>query len=336
MRSIGLASTALLALAVCATARAQQQTGNPHGKLVEECAVCHSPEAWTPALISPQFDHGKHGLVLAGAHAQAACRSCHASLDFHGAARDCVSCHKDIHHGELGSDCARCHTARNFLDRTLMVRAHQLTRFPLSGAHLALDCETCHTPMAQGNLTFVNLRTQCVECHLPQFQTAKAPDHIAGGFSSACSECHAPTIWTAARFNHSSTGFPLTGGHSGLACALCHGDGVYAGKSTACVSCHLQAYNTTNNPNHAGAGFSTACETCHTTAPGWAPANYNHTFFVLPHHTAQCYDCHATATNYATFVCTVCHTQAQTDPHHTGVSGYVWNSTNCYQCHRGR
>jgi hypothetical protein len=33
------------------------------------------------------------------------------------------------------------------------------------------------------------------------------------------------------------------------------------------------------------------------------------------------------------FVCTVCHTQAQTDPNHRAINGYVWNSTNCYGCH---
>ena len=333
MRPRGLALAAALVWLACATAGAQQPTKNPHGKLQEECALCHSPETWSPPRVSSKFDHAKKGFALVGAHAQAACRSCHASLDFHGAPRDCVSCHKDVHHSELGIDCARCHTPRNFLDRSIMVRAHQLTRFPLSGSHLTVDCEQCHTPMPQGRLTFVNLSTQCVECHLPQFQTAKNPDHIAGGLSQNCGPCHSPTVWTNARFNHDATPFPLTGKHRTVTCLQCHGDGVYAGKSTACVSCHQQNYDATTNPNHAAAAFATTCQDCHTTA-GWTGAAFNHTWFQIPHHSAQCSDCHTNASSYASFTCTVCHTKAQTDPKHSGVSGYVWNSTNCYSCHR--
>ena len=258
------ASLALLAgvLALAARTGAAQETRNPHGKLQQECAVCHAPEAWVPARISSRFDHAKQGFALAGAHAQAACRSCHASLEFHGAPSDCMSCHKDVHRGELGTDCARCHTPRNFLDRSVMVRAHQLTRFALNGSHLTVDCEACHTPAPQGRLAFVNLPVQCVECHLPQYQAAKNPDHVASGFPQDCSQCHAVTIWTGGRIG-------------GL----------------------------------------------------------NHTWFRIPHHGAQCSDCHTVATNYATFVCTDCHTQAPTTRLHQGVSGFVWNSANCYACH---
>jgi hypothetical protein len=312
----------------------QVVTRNPHGKLAEECAVCHSPEAWTPARISSSFDHAKKGFVLAGAHRQTACRSCHASLDFHDAARDCASCHRDVHRGELGTDCARCHTPRSFLDRSSMTRAHQLTRFPLTGTHITLDCESCHTPAAQGQMTFVNAPAECVECHLPQYQSAKNPDHAGGQYPRDCGQCHLTTVWASARFNHDATGFPLTGMHGAAACQQCHGDGIYAGKSHACVSCHLQDYNGTTNPVHASAGFPTSCETCHTTA-GWTGASFNHTWFPVPHRTAtQCSDCHLNTSNFSAFVCTNCHTQAQTDPHHTGVRGYIWNSANCYACHR--
>jgi hypothetical protein len=324
---------ALVALLAYATAGAQQRTANPHGKLDEECAVCHSPEAWSPARVSAAFDHAKKGFALVGSHAQAACRSCHVSLDFRGAPSSCTSCHKDVHRGELGNDCARCHTPRSFLDLAVMARAHQQTRFPLSGAHVAVDCEACHTPTPQGRLAFANLPTQCVACHLPQYQAAKNPDHVAGAFPQTCDQCHAATVWTNARFNHAAVGFALTGGHSTVNCQQCHGTSGFTLASTACVSCHQQAYTNANNPNHVGAGFSTACETCHTTAPGWTGATFNHTWFRLPHSSAQCYDCHSNATNYATFVCTICHTQAQTDPRHAGINGYVWNSTNCYQCH---
>lgn len=327
---------AIMASLVWSTAPAQQPIKNPHGKLQEECAVCHSAEAWTPARVSAQFDHAKKGFALSGAHAQASCRSCHASLDFHGAASECASCHKDIHRGELGTDCSRCHTPRNFLDRSRMVGAHRLTRFPLNGAHLMIDCENCHTPAPEGRLTYVNLSTQCVDCHRPQYLAAKNPDHVAGGIALTCNDCHAPTIWTAARFNHAAGGFPLTGIHGTLTCQQCHGTSGFTLASPACVSCHQQNYNATTSPNHAVVGFATTCQDCHTTA-GWTPApGFNHTWFRIPHGSAaRCSDCHNVATNYATFVCTVCHTQAQTSPRHAAISGYVWNSTNCYGCHRG-
>jgi hypothetical protein len=330
--SLGLA--AALASLVWSAAAGQQPIRNPHGKLQEECAVCHSSEAWTPARVSAQFDHAKKGFALAGAHAQAACRSCHVSLDFRGASSTCASCHKDIHRGELGNDCSRCHTPRNFLDRSRMVGAHQLTRFPLGGAHLMIECETCHTPAPEGRLTFVNVSTQCVDCHRPLYLAAKTPDHVAAGFALTCNECHAPTIWTAARFNHDASGFPLTGRHRVLTCQQCHGaTGFTAITVTTCMSCHQQNFNATTNPSHAGAGFATTCQDCHTTT-GWIPApGFNHTWFSVPHHTAQCNDCHNVSSNFATFVCTVCHTQAQTSPRHATIPGYVWNSASCYGCH---
>jgi hypothetical protein len=326
------------AFGVCAAAAtAQQVAANPHGTLKEECAVCHSAAGWTPAHVRSDFNHAKHGFALAGAHAQASCRSCHTSLQFAGTPTDCVACHKDVHHGELGADCAHCHTARNFLDRDLMARGHDLTRFPLRGAHVAADCESCHTPAAPGRLAFVNLPRDCVSCHMPQFQAAKTPvDHVAGGLSQDCAPCHTPTVWTNARFNHNASGFPITGAHRALTCVQCHGDGVYAGKSTTCVSCHQKNYDATTDPIHSAARFATTCGDCHTTA-SWAGATFNHTWFGLPHGSAaHCSDCHTSPTDFSTFVCTTCHTQAQTDPHHTGVTGYVWNSTNCYACHHGR
>jgi hypothetical protein len=331
VRPMRLVLVTLSAWLVYTPAGAQEPTRNPHGKLAEECAVCHSAEGWVPAHITSKFDHARKGFALAGAHATTACRSCHASLDFHGAARDCASCHKDVHHGELGVDCGRCHTPRSFIERSGMARAHQLTRFPLSGSHLTLDCEACHTPTVQGRLRFVNVSVQCVECHLPQYQAAKSPDHASGRFPQDCSQCHATTVWANARFNHDAAGFPLTGAHRAVTCAQCH-TGTSA--STACVSCHQQDYNGATNPGHTAAGFATTCQTCHTTT-GWTGASFNHTWFRVPHNSARtCADCHTDPASYALFVCTTCHTQTGTAGHHSGVNGYVWNSTNCYACHR--
>lgn len=397
-------------------ASAQQAVKNPHGELTVPCASCHAPEAWVPARITAAFDHVKAGGIrLTGAHAQTRCSGCHTSLDFKGIPSDCVSCHRDVHHGELGTDCSSCHTVRSFLDRSMMARNHQQTRFPLTGAHLAVDCGQCHTPTPQGRLAFVNRASagECVDCHRADYQATTNPDHDASGISTDCVQCHSTTTWPRARFSHAGTAFPLTGAHRAVPCAQCHGDAVYAGKSAQCVSCHQTAYDATANPPHAGAGFSTQCTLCHTTQT-WLGAKFDHagTGFPLtgahvplacsqchadgvyagksttcvschqaaydattdPSHTQSafpttCTDCHTTTTwtgarftahdasyfpiysgahrgrwsscatchtvsgDYSQFTCLSCHRQQETNGHHSGVSGYSYNSQACYSCH---
>ena len=409
-----LAGVALAATLGAATAAAQQTVPNPHGDLRLECATCHSAKGWTPVRVARSFRHADGRFPLAGAHAQVACQACHKTLDFKGVSTSCVSCHRDVHRGELGTDCARCHTARSFIDRAAMVRFHQTTRFPLTGAHLVADCEQCHTPSAEGQLTFVNRATTCDACHMPAYQATTNPPHAAGGFPTTCEVCHATVAWTRARFDHSATqfpltgahravacnqchgdgvykgkstacvschqkdydgttdpahgpagfptacatchnttawsgatfdhsttAFPLTGAHKTVACNQCHGDGVYKGKSTACVSCHLTDYNGTTDPAHAGAGFPTTCEQCHTTTT-WSGATFNHdgSFFPIYSGThaglwSSCTTCHTNTASYAQFTCFNCHEhdQSTTDSHHTGVSGYTYNSQACYSCH---
>ena len=348
---LGLGVALLVALPLVANharslAAVASSVDNPHGSFKEECALCHDAKGWKPARISPKFDHSKFGFPLTGAHAAAECRTCHETLEFKQSKTLCISCHEDPHRGEMGADCARCHGARSFVDRGPMVRAHQLTRFPLTGSHAALDCESCHPPAAQGQMQFVGTRAECESCHMRDYDATRNPDHRAGGFPTDCSLCHRPISWNGASFDHNKTAFPLTGAHRTVACAQCHGDGVYQGKSTACVSCHLGDYNATNNPAHAGAGFTTQCASCHTTA-AWQPANFDHdtSFFPIYSGThngrwSACSDCHTSASNYLVFTCLSCHphdSQTQTDSNHSGVHNYQYNSQACYSCHpRGR
>ena len=325
----------LLAL-LPARAWSQEATRSPHGDLAEPCATCHGPAGWKPAQISRAFDHARLGFPLVGAHATATCRSCHASLDFQGTSRNCAGCHTDVHRGELGADCARCHTARTFLDRTAMARAHQTTRFPLDGAHLTADCESCHTPEAQGRLTFVNRSTECVQCHANAYQAARNPDHVGGGFPTDCNQCHRTSTWPGARFNHAGTRFPLTGAHRAVPCQQCHGDGVYRGKNPACVSCHLADYDGTTSPNHQTAQFATDCATCHTTT-SWSGAFFDHsgTAFSLTgaHRAVPCQQCHGDGVYKGkTTACVGCHQMdydRTTDPNHVAAQF----PTDCTSCH---
>ena len=339
-----LAALPLLALALVSFA-AGGEPEYPHGDYQGDCTMCHGENGWKPARIGRTFDHAKatrSHFALKGAHATASCTACHATLDFSKQKTMCVSCHQDPHLGELGTDCARCHTPRSFIDRAGMVRMHQSTRFPLTGAHAGIDCESCHPPVGQGRLRFVATSAECSGCHMPDYRAAKVPDHVASGFTLECAACHNTMAFQPARFDHAGTGFPLTGAHRRTPCLSCHGDGVWRGKSTDCYSCHQPDYQATTNPAHAGAGFPTACATCHTTT-AWQPATFDHDGPYFPIYSgthagrwSACSDCHTNPSNYAAFDCLGCH-GPDTSNQHTGVSGYTYTSQGCYTCHpRGR
>jgi hypothetical protein len=326
MKWIGL----LLFLSTPGWAQQASPLANPHGTLAVACSVCHSPLAWAPARISAEFDHGKTArFSLAGAHATATCRACHATLDFRGASTSCASCHRDPHRGEVGTECSRCHTTRTFLDRAAMTRAHQLTRFPLAGAHLTVDCESCHATQ-QGRLTFVAVAVECSSCHLRDYQAARDPDHTAVGYTTDCAQCHAAVTWLRTRFDHAGTGFALTGAHLRITCSRCHGVGQFQAMPSTCASCHQADYDGTTDPNHRAAQFPTDCASCHSTAR-WTGARFDHDRFFPIFSGAHrgkwssCSTCHIDSNDFRQFDCVQCHQDA-----HRG-RGYT--SQQCYSCH---
>ncbi len=322
-------------------ALAQEQTTSPHGNLTTTCSVCHTSRSWTALQISSQFDHAKLGFPLTGAHGATTCRACHLSLDFASVSGDCTACHADNHRGELGANCARCHTSRSFVDRDLMVRAHRLTRFPLSGGHLAVECTMCHQPSAQGQMQFVGTPTTCLSCH--QAQYAVAPNHVASGFPTTCEQCHTPVTWTAAGTGaHPTSPIALTGVHSGnlITCAQCHTTQPYATVKQTCDGCHHNEYVAAKSPDHVGAGFSTTCTDCHGLVAGWQGARFDHPTSPIALSGAhspnlvECAQCHASMP-YSSVkqTCDGCHHAeyaATTDPPHAA-AGY---STDCASCHQ--
>jgi hypothetical protein len=248
---------------------------------------------------------------------------------------DCYQCHStnfqgatNPNHvtGNFSHSCQTCHTTTAWQPATF---DHNTTRFALTGTHTTVQCQTCHT---NGNYQLVY--TDCYQCHSTNFQGATNPNHVTGNFSHSCQTCHTTTAWQPSTFDHSTTKFALTGAHTTVQCQNCHTNGNYQLVYTGCYVCHSSNYTSTTNPNHAAAGFPTTCETCHTTST-WAGATFNHTWFPTSHGNANgvCATCHTNPSNYAVFQCTICHTKAQTDSHHTNVTGYVWNSVNCYSCH---
>jgi hypothetical protein len=127
-----------------------------------------------------------------------------------------------------------------------------------------------------------------------------------------------------------------------VACERCHGDGVYQGKATDCLSCHSADYAATTNPGHSAIGFSTDCASCHTTT-AWHPATFDHDSRWFPIYSGRhatlwtgCSDCHTNTSSYAQFTCLSCHphsSKTQTDSNHGGVNGYLYDSNACYSCH---
>ena len=194
------------------------------------CETCHTTAGWAGAT----FNHSQTAFPLTGAHAQAACSSCHASGVYNGLPTACASCHQadydattDPNHRAAGfpTTCGTCHSTTRWDGATFN---HSQTSFPLTGAHLQVACSSCH---ASG--VYDGLPTACASCHQHDYDATTDPNHGTAGFPTTCETCHTTTTWTGATFNHSLTSFPLTGAHLQAACSACHASGVYNGLPTA-------------------------------------------------------------------------------------------------------
>jgi len=301
------------------------------------CATCHTTTRWDGA----PFNHNTTSFPLTGGHLTATCASCHADGVYNGKPTACVACHQPEYNGTTNpphaaagysTQCSTCHTTTQWPGA---VFNHSTTQFPLTGAHQAVSCASCH---ADG--VYRGKPTACLSCHQQDYSGTTNPPHAAAGFSTTCTTCHTTTRWTGATFNHSTTQFPLTGAHVATSCTACHSDGVYNGKPTTCVSCHQQDY-TTATPNHAAAMFPNTCASCHTTTR-WDGATFDHDARWFPIYSGahrsrwtSCATCHTAPTNFAVFTCTSagCHSRTETDSDHRGENGYQYVSTACYSCH---
>lgn len=331
----GPATLGAQARQMSAAARAPALSDNPHGSLAVTCSACHLPSGWKPVRVSDAFRHAPETFPLEGAHSRTACTACHEALDFKGVSPRCASCHEDPHKGELGADCGRCHTPRSFAEAPDMKRAHELTRFPLRGAHAAAACTACHVPGAPGTMQFVNQATTCIACHAADAAAVEYPDHKAAGFTAECTTCHSIITWRGPRFDHAQTAFPLRGAHQGATCQGCHADKVYRGKDTRCVACHQADYDRTTTPRHAD-GFPTACTDCHGDVQ-WKGATFDHQVTRFPldgaHSVTTCAGCHGDGVYRGKALeCASCHTadfnRTTTPPH--GAAGFA---TTCTTCH---
>ena len=316
------------------------QTRNPNhaaSGFSTACETCHraTDAAWTQAT----FNHGST-YTLVGVHATQPCAGCHVNGIFKGTPRDCYGCHRTSYdqtrnpnHAASGYSTA-CDTCHRATDATwTQATFNHGSTFALVGVHATQPCAGCHV-----NGIYKGTPRDCYGCHRTSYDQTRNPNHAASGFSTACDTCHraTDTLWTQGTFNHSST-FALVGIHATQPCAACHVNGIYKGTPRDCYGCHRTSYDQTRNPPHAASGFSTACVTCHrATDSSWAQGTFNHTAFPISsgrHAGNACSACHTDATNYRVFTCLTCHSRSSTDSNHRTVSGYVYNSANCYACH---
>jgi len=308
-------------------------------KFPTTCETCHDTVNWN----NGKFDHTQTGWALSGSHTvpPRACTDCHVNGNYNITQTSCVSCHQqDYNNAKTPVDhitanfpttCETCHDTVNWNDGKF---DHAQTGWALTGSHTVPPraCSDCHV-----NNNYKLNNTACVTCHLNDFNGTTNPNHVSAGFPQTCEVCHDTVKWTDANFDHSKTGFPLTGSHTvpPRVCTDCHVNNNYTTLPTACYGCHKTDYQNATNPNHIAAGFPTTCETCHDTVK-WADGKFNHTWFPTNHGGANgvCTTCHTNPNDFTVFTCTNCHTKSQTDPKHNGVRGYVYNSVNCYQCHK--
>jgi decaheme cytochrome c component MtrC/MtrF-like protein len=317
-----------------------QSSDSPHGKDFDiSCSECHNSSGWKIDKNEITFNHDLTKFHLEGLHIEVSCSSCHSTLVFSDADLQCMTCHTDMHQQTVGFDCARCHNSNSWIV-TNITEIHQQGRFPLLGAHITADCYDCHKSASL--LQFEPLGVECVDCHQSDYTSTTNPNHAESGFSTECADCHQLNAfsWLGSSFTHGF--FPLTHGHQINDCASCHTGNDYSNISSECISCHQADYNTTSSPNHLQADLSTDCLECHTTNPGWKPADFTQHDNVFPIYSgehngewASCVDCHTSPGNYSIFTCIDCHehNKNEMDDEHQGIGGYLYSSPACLECH---
>lgn len=328
----------------CAGCHQEQydNTNNPNHMAAgfpTDCIQCHSESAWTPAT----FDHDSQFFpIYSGKHEGewTDCIDCHTNPD-NFAVFTCISCHTnpetdEDHAGISGyiyedNACFGCHPTGDAEDGF----NHDLTNFPLTGAHIGIDCAVCHSDGFQGT------PTDCNACHNDNYNETANPNHNAIGISTDCIQCHTTDPgWIPASFANHNDYYQLNGAHAQIAnqCTDCH-NGDYNNTPNTCVACHQSEYDNTNNPNHQAANFPTDCIQCHT-ENAWTPATFDHDGQFFPIYSGKhkdewsdCIDCHTNPDNFAVFTCITCHTQGETADDHDEVTDYVWESNACLACH---
>lgn len=208
------------------------------------CASCHGTAAWRPA----HFDHDDTAFPLTGTHATLDCSDCHTAGV--SVSADCYSCHSQDyanatnpqHAPDFPTDCALCHGTVGWTPATF---DHSVTRFPLTGAHVSVDCAECHVG---GQYTGTPI--DCYACHRVDYEGVLDPDHQALAFPHDCAQCHDTARWDGARFDHA---FPIYSGTHNQSrwntCNRCH-DNPANPTAFDCLVCHPHSDQNETDGHH--------------------------------------------------------------------------------------
>jgi hypothetical protein len=226
---------------------------------------------------------------------------------------------------------------------------HFRTRFPLTGAHERVSCETCH----MGGV-FQGTPSRCAICHDGsgmRSDAGKSPMHIRT--TNECGDCHLLNAWAPSRIDHDAVLGSCWDCHNGVVapgktaghptssnqCEECHRPTTWLGArfnhvgiTSGCFSCHNGVAAPGKHPGHSQA--SNQCEDCHRTST-WQGVRFDHAGI-----SSDCFRCHngmdATGKSgdhiQSGNVCEQCHSPAswqRIDFDHSGVVG------SCSSCHNG-
>lgn len=311
--------------------------------LTNQCAECHTTEAFAPAT---KFNHSSTQFPLAGKHQAVSCEACHKNETRNGKPfqvfagvpfNSCNNCHQDPHQNNLGNDCKQCHNEQSFTSRTALNKFnHNRTNFPLRGAHQPLNCASCHNLDAPDRALFqdrLGVRTNaCNTCHEDQHE---------GKFGLQCADCHNEKSFTqidTKAFNHGLTDFALLGKHQAVDCRKCHVSESFTEPlpHNTCASCHKDYHE----GDFVVGDVAPDCASCHT-VEGFLPSTYtleqhlNSGFPLTGAHLATpCFACHLQDDGKWRFkdigqTCVDCHE----DVHAGQISAKYYPNQRCESCH---
>jgi len=315
---------------------------NPGYEQCEKCHIEHQGRDFDLIYWEngrENFNHKKTGYTLEGKHAQLECRNCHKPTNiqnqallrqkgknlqttFLGLSTDCLSCHRDEHRGQVGNNCTNCHVMAAWKPAEKF--DHNKADFRLTGKHIQVACEKCHTPIKDNRypddnsyLKFTGMRfSQCISCHT---------DPHKNRFGQTCTKCHNTAGWeriNQVNFDHDQTNFPLRGKHAFLECEKCHLPGrPLKGLAYArCMDCHSDFHQRQFSDRASGGD----CDACHT-VDGFVPS----TFTIAQHQKTD----FRLAGAHLAIPCIACHKPMQTASGSKTIQ-FQFEATNCQSCHR--
>lgn len=319
-----------------------------------DCLQCHTMNGWKRNNLKFVHDRDSH-FLLEGRHSTIPCEKCHVTqkekeaitmVKLYDVGETCGDCHEDPHHRQFPRTCSTCHSEENWKEPLLYDAHGHSSSYPLVGKHNSVACQNCHQlPHSKAKLAeaqFVNLSTQCVDCH---------EDPHRGQFKNSCDQCHTEFGWKEPWLKDPhglDSSFPLKGKHQQVPCEKCHlqpenqakfAEAWFVNISHDCQSCH-------NDPHEKQ--MSASCDICHV-ENGWKDkyllfSHDKHSSFKLDkmHNKFSCQSCH-TGEKSVVYrplpqTCETCHAneadymkgivtsvQDKPDPH--------YNRITCTDCH---